>query len=98
MLRGLKPVASFCVDNGPEHLIRDLRIFDRHVELDRLCKREKLAELAGRPFRRVLYALTSEDWRIDALLHHYDLGHGWSAEGERGEGLLLGYAEWEIEA
>ena len=42
--------------------------------------------------------LPREEWRIEAMLRHYDEGWDWSEEGERREGSLLGYTEYEIEA
>ena len=100
MLRGLKPLAAFTREREcvPDWLVRYLRMFDRHVEFGRFIKRERTERIQGYAFRRVLYALPEEEWRIDAMLRHYGEGWCWSEEGERRQGALLGYTEWEIEA
>jgi hypothetical protein len=98
MLRGLKPLAAFTLDtkNAPACLVRYLRMFDGHAVLGRFVRRERMEQAEGRAFRRVLYALPGEEWRMDSLLELHDGGEGWTAERERREGLLLGYTETEI--
>lgn len=99
MLRGVKPLAAFTLDieTAPDCLLRCLRMFDRHVELGRFTRRERIEQIGGRAFRRVLYALPGEEWRMTFLLDLHDDMQGWSAEQERREGFLLGYTEKEIE-
>lgn len=103
MLKGQKPLASF-VGQYPPHLeIEEIpeRLFDPYVVLGRFVKREyvEIDSASGRKLRRVLYALPSEDWRIDAyiLLHETASTSGWSEGFERMEGALLGYSHWQIE-
>jgi hypothetical protein len=47
--------------------------------------------------RRVLYALSDEQWRIDAYLLLWKTADksGWNEGFERLEGSLLGYEDWE---
>ena len=49
--------------------------------------------------RRVLYALPSQQWRIDAYLLLYETAEksGWNEDLERMEGTLLGYEGWQNE-
>jgi len=111
MLLGLKPLASFA-DEYPadpcEEIIPEMA-FSAWVQSGRLEKREYVELLVGAPpahrndlkgIRRVLYALPSEGWRIDAYIDTMARGKifGWSEELERLEGRLLGYEDWQTDA
>lgn len=100
MLRREKPLAFFCDVEGafPEAVLRYLRMFDRHVKLGTLVKREHREPFEFRGERRValtvFYSLPKETWRIDAMLElrsHIRATKTWTAEHERKEGALLGY-------
>ncbi len=107
MRAGVKPLAYFCEahpDPGgyqiPEHL------FDPHVAEGRFVKRE-FVMLGGRAAngeiprtRVVLYALSQEEWRVDAFALVLDTAAktGWNEALERMTGSLLGYAEWQNDA
>ena len=100
MLRGEKPLAVF-VDgylHFPEVVRRYLRMFDRHVSAGRFVKREYVVPTDAYPRVRgvhtIMYALTSEEWRIDAMID-LRLSGTWSLEHERREGRLYGYEEWQ---
>ena len=99
MLRGVKPLASFAIAVGdePAVLTRYLRLFDRHASTGRFVFRERTDDYEARSVRRVLYAQSGEEWRIDAMLRLYDERDGWSVESERLEGRLLGYQDSEID-
>src|SRR5579872_7215793 len=73
MLRGMKPLAYFMdvADTEPDACMRYWRMFDRHVSAGRLIKREVFEAMPDRPqlkFRKLLYALPGNEWRIDAML------------------------------
>jgi hypothetical protein len=105
MLEGRKPLAAFSLwqplkpnrEEFPE------RFFDPHVDSGAFIKRERLEpayERDGQQMpasRRILYALPSQAWRIDAYLLLYDTAAkaGWNEGFERMEGSLLGYEDWQ---
>ncbi len=100
MLKGVKPLAVFgdAYDQLSDVLGRYLRLFDRQVSQGRFVGREYV-ELGRNGDRRhvhvFLYALPSEEWRIDAMIQ-LRLGEPvWSAAHERREGQLLGYEDWQ---
>jgi hypothetical protein len=104
MLRREKPLAVFCdVENTfPKALLRYLRMFDRHVQMGQLIKREhrQPIEIRGqcRTLLTILYALPEEAWRIDAMLALRRNTSTWTVEHERKEGSLLGYTDAQNDA
>lgn len=107
MRAGTKPLAYFCESypesNGykiPEYL------FNPDVVEGRFVKREfvMVGGRSGDPERPrtrvVLYALTHEEWRIDAFALVLDTAAktGWNETLERMTGSLLGYTEWQNDA
>ena len=102
MLRGLKPLAYFMdvADTEPEACIRYWRMFDRQVSAGRLIKREVFEAMPDRPqlkFRKLLYALPGQEWRIDAMLNLLNELGPWSDDRERRFGELLGYEPWQMD-
>ncbi|MGA9794499.1 MAG: hypothetical protein WBQ17_03085 [Rhizomicrobium sp.] len=100
MLRGTKPLAYFmdAVGREPEICIRYWRMFDRHVAVGRLIKRQVTEPIPGLPHReyfRLFYALPGHEWRIDAMLLLLNEPGAWSHNRERRFGELLGYEEWQ---
>ncbi|MGE3935426.1 MAG: hypothetical protein AB7F67_19355 [Rhodospirillaceae bacterium] len=95
MLAGKKPLAYFVdgKDRFPEVVCRYLRLFDRHVEAGRIVRCDHLSDAAWGTCHRILYALPSEEWRIQAMLDLVSSGE-WSSDHERRQGELLGYADW----
>lgn len=96
MLAGRKPLAMFVDGEGrfPDVLLRYLRLFDRHVASGRLVRRDHFSRTdASYISHRVLFALPSEVWRIDAMIELKEFQQ-WSREQERREGELLGYETW----
>jgi len=108
MLAGTKPMSVF-IDEHPS--LHGLDIipegeFEPYVAAGRIVKREEIAppgqnapvvrgERIGS--RRVLYALPSDVWRIDAYLLLWKTAEisGWNEGFERMEGSLLGYEDWQ---
>ena len=102
MLKGIKPLACFTdiIDQEPDICIRYWRMFDRHVGLGRLVKREVIEACPGAPqweYRRLLYALPGHEWRVDAMLTLLNEPGAWSDSRERRFGELLGYEGWQID-
>ena len=104
MLRGEKPLAVFTDGYCWFHpvTLRYLRLFDRHVETGRFVRRDYVVPDRSRGphllgWHTILYALDSEEWRIDAMIALL-LSETWSDTHEREEGRLLGYAEWQCDA
>jgi hypothetical protein len=106
METGTKPLSMFVepLDSDFEYFPEGE--FDALAERGMLVKRvqmEAITDPNGREnrIRRVLYALPSEAWRIDAILliqKLYDsLSPGWRPDLERVIGRLLGYSESDIE-
>jgi hypothetical protein len=98
MLAGSKPLAMFVdgKDCFPDVMLRYLRMFDRHVRLDRFIRRDHVNEVpasAAPATHRILFALPSEVWRIDAMIA-LKASSTWTDEHERREGELLGYDQW----
>ena len=98
MLRGHKPLAAFGGVYPADPELDDIpeAYFDPYVAAGRFVKRESLVADSP-PWRRVLYALPDEAWRIDALLlvHKVARVSGWNEGFERMEGTLLGYEDWQ---
>ena len=102
MLRGTKPLAYFMdvVGLEPDICLRYWRMFDRHVAVGRLTKREVIEPSPDLPtleYRRLFYALPGQDWRVDAMLTLLNETGAWSDDHERRFGELLGYEEWQID-
>ncbi len=99
MLRGLKPLAAFTmiVGDEPSALVRYLRLFDRHAAQGKFVREEKIDRSGVLSVRRVFYARPGEEWRIQAMSRLLNERRGWTLDGERREGFLLGYEEWETE-
>ncbi len=112
MLAGKKPLAVF-VETYPrieaERGLIPETAFQPHVDSGRIVKREQISppnekspKLKGLRLgtRRVLYALPSEQWRIDAYLLLWKTSEkaGWGDGFERMEGSLLGYEDWQNDA
>lgn len=96
MLAGKKPLAMFVDGEGrfPDVVLRYLRLFDRHIALGRLVRRDHFSRVnSSYVSHRVLFALPSEAWRIDAMIQLKE-SQQWSREQERREGELLGYDNW----
>jgi hypothetical protein len=105
MLRREKPLAVFCDVIGAQLvLLRYLRMFDRHVVLGTLIRREfhKAIDIRGecRDLLAIFYALPEETWRIDAMIElRRCMDHEpWTEEHERLEGSLLGYTNAQNDA
>lgn len=108
MLAGQKPLAMFTevlpVESG---LIPEVN-FAPHVASGRLVMREVFepaAKLSGDQrklsLRRVLYALPSDEWRIDAMILVCQVSASlrkWDEGLERVTGKLLGYEDRQIDA
>jgi hypothetical protein len=102
MLRGIKPLAYFMdvVGREPDICIRYWRMFDRHVAVGRLIRREVIEALPNLPqleYRRLFYALPGHEWRVDAMLTLLNEPGAWSDDRERRFGELLGYEGWQID-
>ena len=102
MLRGVKPLAYFMdiIGREPDICIRYWRIFDRHVALGRLVRRELIEACPGAPqleYRMLFYALPGHEWRVDAMLTLLNEPGTWSDRRERRFGELLGYETWQMD-
>ena len=102
MLRGIKPLAYFMdvVGREPDVCVRYWRMFDRHVAVGRLIKREVIEACPRLPkldYRRLLYTLPGHEWRVDAMLTLLNESGAWSDDRERRFGELLGYEGWQID-
>jgi hypothetical protein len=107
MLSGKKPMAMFTEVLPVESQIPEQE-FAEYVESGKIVKREVFEpgpRLPGHPeetkIRRVLYALPTETWRIDAMImlsEVYQRHPGWDAGLERMIGSLLGYEAEDVEA
>jgi len=98
MLRGMKPLAYFMnvVGREPDICIGYWRMFDRHVAVGRLIRREMIEALSDQPplaCRKLFYALPGHEWRIDAMLMLLNEPGAWSDDRERRFGELLGYEQ-----
>jgi len=101
MLAGKKPFAAFSkIDKPEEDCIVPEDLFDPYVTNGTFVKRSEIVEITRfGPLRRILYAVPSEEWRIEAYLTLWRLSdkhHTWSDGFEKMEGYLLGY-ETEID-
>ena len=96
MLAGKKPLATFVDGKGrfPEVVSRYLRMFDRNVAVGRLVRHDHFSTADWGTRHHILYALPGEEWRIQAFLDLVLGDEPWSAEKERQQGQLLGYADW----
>jgi hypothetical protein len=102
MLRGTKPLAYFMDVVGRELdiCIRYWRMFDRHVAVGRLIRREVIEAIPDLPklnYRKLFYALPGHEWRVDAMLTLLNEPGAWSDDRERHFGELLGYEGWQID-
>ncbi|HET7805690.1 MAG TPA: hypothetical protein VFL53_15715 [Pseudolabrys sp.] len=106
MLNGDKPLSMFVESIPTKFEVFSEQDFDRLVSQGKLVKHvsiETIPALGGKTgkIRRVLYALPSEEWRIEALLLvqalYVSLAPGWRPDLERLIGLLLGYSRRDIE-
>lgn len=102
MLRGIKPLAYFMeiVGREPGICVRYWRMFDRHVALGRLIRREVIEACPGLPkleYRMLFYALPGHEWRADAMLSLLNEAGDWSDDRERRFGELLGYEGWQMD-
>jgi len=106
MLRGVKPLSMFVETIPAEFDIFPERDFDDAVSSGHLVKHVSIETInipsgTEEKIRRVLYALPSEAWRIQAVLliqHLYSsLGDGWHPDLDRAIGLLLGYERADVE-
>jgi hypothetical protein len=107
MMSGLKPLAMFSEPIPPDFDYFDEEQFDLLVAQGRLVKSVTF-ENSGIPnhqdkqFRRVLYALPDQEWRIGAFLALVKIQNafrlGLSPCLERLIGLLLGYESADIES
>jgi hypothetical protein len=102
MLSGTKPLAYFMdiVGREPDICIRYWRMFDRHVAVGRLIRREVIEACPGEPkldYRMLFYALPGHEWRVDAMLTLLNEPGAWSDDRERRFGELLGYEGWQID-
>jgi hypothetical protein len=106
MMAGAKPLSMFVEPVPPEFELFPERQFDLLVAEGKLVKNVSLETISGPhdriiQFRRVLYALPDEAWRIKAMLLVQDLydsiASGWRPDLDRVIGLLLGYEREDIE-
>jgi len=102
MLRGAKPLAYFMdiVGQEPDTCLRYWRMFDRHVAIGRLIRREVIEPCPGLPrleYRMLFYTLPGHEWRVDAMLALLNEPGAWSDDRERRFGELLGYEDWQID-
>ena len=102
MLKGTKPLAYFMdiVGHEPDICIRYWRMFDRHVALGRLTRRELIEACPGQPqleYRMLFSALPGHEWRIDAMVTLLKQPGAWSDSRERRFGELLGYEGWQMD-
>jgi len=106
MLAGAKPLSMFT-----EYVESDFKFFPEE-EFDALVAEGRLIknvtfDVINHPkdgdlhFRRVLYALPGEEWRIKAMLLVLDLyrtlAPGWRPDLDRVIGLLLGYEREHVD-
>ncbi len=101
MLQGTKPFAAFCdkLESSYDEEIIPEQAFSPYVANGSILKSEHIFAKPPNQFRRVLYSLPSEEWRMDAYLLMWEVAGktGWNESLERLEGRLLGYAEWECD-
>ncbi len=102
MLRGAKPLAYFMdiIGREPDICIRYWRMFDRHVDVGRLIRREVIERCPDLPqveYRSLFYCLPGHEWRIEAMLTLLSEPGAWSDDRERRFGELLGYEGWQID-
>ena len=98
MLAGLKPLAVFAdaKDHFPDVVVRYLRLFDKHVGIGALTRRDHFSPWGNGKkltLHRILFALPGEEWRIDEMITLMS-SNVWSRNHEKREGELLGYEDW----
>ena len=107
MVAGKKPLSMFVEPADSEFEYFPEEDFDFLVATGKLVKRvslEPIVDPSGKDsqVRRVVYALSDEAWRIDAILLvqnlYVSLSPGWRPDLERIIGLLLGYDRADIES
>jgi len=101
-LLSIKPLAYFMdiIGQEPDICIRYWRMFDRHVAVGRLIRRELIEQVPALPhleYRMLFYALPGREWRVDAMHTLLNEPGAWSDGRERRFGKLLGYEEWQID-
>ena len=96
MLASKKPLAVFVDgrDRWPDSLLRYFRLFDRHVTNGCLIRRDHYSDAGDYTAHHIMFALPSEEWRMQAMIDLRSGAEAWSAAHERREGELLGYADW----
>jgi hypothetical protein len=96
MLSGRKPLACFVdgKDCFPDVVVRYLRLFDRYVADGRLIRSDHFSDVAWGKQHHILFAIPSEEWRIDTMLELLLSSGHWTAQHERRQGELLGYEDW----
>lgn len=111
MLKGIKPLACFHGQYPDHPEIEEIpeSLFDPYVAAGRFVKREYVVPIGNREHvvptdtgrvlgtRRVMYALPTQEWRINAMILLWDTAAktGWNEGFERMEGSLLGYEAWQ---
>ena len=98
MLAGRKPLAYFAEGEGfwPDCVLRYFRMFDRHVAAGRIIRADRFqpniwSDIKVERWHHVLFALSGEQHRIEAMWELKNSGGPWTDEQERREGMLLGY-------
>jgi len=102
MLRGTKPLAYFMDVVGRELdiCIRYWRMFDTHVAVGRLIRREVIEAIPDLPklnYRKLFYALPGHEWRVGAHAYAPDRTRGLVRRPRTALGELLGYEGWQID-
>jgi hypothetical protein len=105
MKAGTKPLSMFLEEVPSSEAYFPEDEFDRLVSEGKLMKRVSLEVFVGpdgrsKNFRRILYSLPSEKWRIEAILlvqKIYSSHSGWRPDLDRVIGSLLGYDVEDIE-
>ena len=72
MLKGTKPLAYFLdiVGRETDICVRYWRMFDRHVAVGCLIRREVIGPCPDLPhleYRQLFYALPGHEWRVDGI-------------------------------
>ena len=97
MLQGIKPLSIFSGEYPGHPDLEEIpeRLFDPYVAAARFVKREYVVPSRGT--REVLYALPTQEWRINAMILLLDTAAqtGWNESLERIQGSLLGYETWQ---
>jgi hypothetical protein len=106
MKAGTKPMSMFIEEVPSSKTYFPEREFDQLVSEGKLVKYVSMEVITGSDgqtnnFRRVLYSLPSEQWRIKSILLVHEiysaLRSGWRPDLDRVIGALLGYNTEDIE-